>query len=103
MKRVGAPVRSLLLGIIILAIFSLAGAPVFADELGELKAQVEQSKSSPERISALMEMLSQGQSMHREGHRQGDMGKLLTSLRILDELKAEIAPWIYEFRPPDAS
>ena len=72
-------------------------------EYPEIATQLEQSKNSPERISALTNMLSQGQSMHQEGHRQGDMGKLLTSLRILDELKAEIAPWIYEFRSPDAS
>ncbi len=72
-------------------------------EYPQISKQLEQSKSSPERIETLMAKLSQGQSMHREGHRQGDMGKLLTSLRILDELKTEIAPWIYEFSPSDAS
>ncbi len=72
-------------------------------EFPEIATQLEQSKYSPERNSALMKMLSQGQSMHQEGHRQGDMGQLLTSLRILDELKAEIAPWNYEFSPSDAS
>ncbi len=65
--------------------------------------QLEQSKSSPERVEALMAMSSQGQTMHMEGHRQGDMGKLLTSLRILDELKEAIAPWKYDFRAPDRS
>ncbi len=72
-------------------------------EYPEIATQLEQSKNSTERISGLTNILSQCQKMHQEGHRQGDMGKLLTSLRILDELKAEIAPWIYEFRPPDAS
>ncbi len=53
-------------------------------EYPEIATQLEQSKSSPERVSALTKMLSQGQSMHQDGHRQGDIGKLLTSLRILD-------------------
>ncbi len=41
--------------------------------------------------------------MHREGHRQGDMGKLLASLRMLDELQEAIAPWKYDFGAPDKS
>ena len=56
-----------------------------------------------ERVEVLMIKLSQGQLMHKEGHRQGDMGKLLTSLRILDELKEAIAPWQYDFGAPDRS
>ncbi len=72
-------------------------------EYPEIFKQLEQSKSSPERVEALMAMLSQGQLMHKEGHRQGDMGKLLTSLRMLDELKEAIAPWEYDFGAPDRS
>ena len=72
-------------------------------EYPQLSMQLEQSKSSPERITALMAKLSQGQSMHREGHRQGDIEQLLGSLRILDELKEAIAPWRYDFSAPDAS
>ncbi len=72
-------------------------------EYPQISKQLEQSKSSPERVEALMAMLSQGQSMHREGHRQGDMGKLLASLRMLDELQEAIAPWKYDFGAPDAS
>ena len=72
-------------------------------EYPQIFIQLEQSKSSPERVEALMAMLSQGQTMHKEGHRQGDMGKLLTSLRILDELKEAVAPWKYDFGAPDAS
>ncbi len=72
-------------------------------EYPQISIQLEQSKSSPERVEALMAMLNQGQTMHTEGHRQGDMGKLLTSLRILDELKVATAPWKYDFDAPDAS
>ena len=50
-----------------------------------------------------MAMLSQGQTMHKEGHRQGDIDKLLTSLRMLDELTEAIAPWPYDFGAPDRS
>ncbi len=72
-------------------------------EYPQIFTQLEQSKSSPERVEALMAMLNQGQTMHKEGHRQGDMDKLLTSLRILDELKESIAPWRYDFGAPDRS
>ncbi len=89
------------------AFIVVMAGPAFAcrgtAEYPEIAKQLEQSKSSPERINALTEMLSQGQSMHQLGHRQGDMGKLLTSLRMLDDLKTEIAPWVYDFNPPDAS
>ncbi|MFQ6017064.1 MAG: hypothetical protein ACE5KF_02615 [Kiloniellaceae bacterium] len=72
-------------------------------EYPQISKQLEQSKGSPERIEALMAKLSQGQSMHREGHRQGDMVKLLASLRILDELKEAVAPWGYVFSALDGS
>ncbi len=72
-------------------------------EYPQIFVQLEQSKSSPERVEALMAMLSQGQTMHKEGHRTGDMGKLLTSLRILDDLKEATAPWKYDFDAPDRS
>ncbi len=72
-------------------------------EYPQIATQLEQSKSSPERVTVLMAKLRQGQSMHQVGHRQGDMGKLLASLRILDELTEELAPWVYNFNPPDAN
>ncbi len=72
-------------------------------EYPQISIQLEQSKSSPERVETLMAMLNQGQTMHEEGHRQGDMGKLLTSLRILDELKEATAPWKYDFGAADKS
>ncbi len=71
-------------------------------EYPQIATQLEQSKSSPVRVTVLMAKLRQGQSMHQVGHRQGDMGKLLASLSILDELTEELAPWVYNFYPPDA-
>ncbi len=72
-------------------------------EYPRLSEQLEQLQESPERISALGEQIRGGQSMHREGHREGNMPKLLASLRILDGLNAEFAPWGYDFSPPDAN
>ncbi len=72
-------------------------------EYPELSKQLSHAQESPERVTVLMEQIRQGQTMHREGHREGNMTKLLASLRILDTLKVEIAPWVYDFDPPDAS
>ncbi len=52
--------------------------------------QVEQSTVSANRLEKLREQLSQGQAMHEDGHRQGDMGKMGESLRMLDGIKGEI-------------
>ncbi len=72
-------------------------------EYPRLSTQLEQLQGSPERISALGEQIRAGQSMHSEGHREGNMAKLLASLRILDALNADFAPWAYDFSSPDAS
>ncbi len=52
--------------------------------------QLEQSDVSPERKAELREQLSQGQSMHEEGHSQSDMSKMSGSLQVLDEILKEI-------------
>ena len=52
--------------------------------------QLEQSNISSERMNELIEQLSEGQSMHEEGHRQSNMAKVGKSLRILDGIKPEI-------------
>ena len=59
-------------------------------EFPQAAAQLEQSNILTERKAELMEQLSQGQSLHEQGHRQGDMGKLAESLRILDAIMAEL-------------
>lgn len=52
--------------------------------------QLEQSDASPERKAELREQLSEGQSMHEEGHSQSDMSKMSGSLQVLDEILKEI-------------
>ncbi len=52
--------------------------------------QLDQSTVSAERMQELRELLSQGQSMHDEGHSQYDGAKIGESLRILDEILSEI-------------
>ncbi len=59
-------------------------------EFPQAIAQLEQSNISPERKMELGEQLSQGQSMHEDGHSQGDMGKMGGSLQMLDEIMKEI-------------
>ncbi len=51
---------------------------------------LEQSDVPAERKKELGEQLSQGQSMHDNGHSQGDMSQMGGSLQILDEMLKEI-------------
>ena len=60
------------------------------DEFPQAFEQLDRSTVSAERMVELRELLSQGQSMHYEGHSQGDGAKLVESLRILDQILAEI-------------
>ncbi len=59
-------------------------------EFPQALEQLEQSNVSTERKTELREQLSQGQSMHADGHSQGDMGKMGGSLQILDEILKQI-------------
>ena len=59
-------------------------------EFPQALEQLEQSNVSTERKTELREQLSQGQSMHADGHSQSDMGKMSGSLQILDEILKEI-------------
>ncbi len=52
--------------------------------------QLEQSNVSEARKKELREQLGQGQSMHEDGHSQGDMSQMGGSLQILDEILKEI-------------
>jgi len=60
-------------------------------EFPEVSTQLQQSTISPERLSELMQRLSQGQAMHEEGHSQGDGAKMGAALVVLDEVKDEIS------------
>lgn len=59
-------------------------------EFPEAAGEVDQSKIPPERKKALTEKLRQGEEMHTQGHRQGDMRKMGESLRILDGIMNQI-------------
>ncbi len=59
-------------------------------EFPQALQQLEQSKVSMERKTELREQLSQGQSMHADGHSQSNMGKMGGSLQILDEILKQI-------------
>ncbi len=59
-------------------------------EYPEAAGQIAQSKLTPERKKELMELLSRGDAMHAEAHRQGDMTKMGESIRILDGIGAQI-------------
>ena len=59
-------------------------------EFPQAAGEVAQSKIPPERKKALTEQLRQGEAMHTEGHRTGDMMKLGESLRILDGILGQI-------------
>ena len=83
--------RTLLLaGALVVAISAPALACRGTAEFPQASAQLEQSNILTERKTELMEQLSRGQSLHEQGHRQGDMGKLAESLRILDAILAEL-------------
>ena len=83
--------RTLLLaGACIAAISGPALACRGTTEYPQALEQLRQSTIPAERMNELRDQLSRGQAMHEEGHRQGDMGKMGQSLRILDSIKPEI-------------
>ncbi len=83
--------RTLLLsGALIVVIAGPALACRGTTEFPQAFEQLEQSNVSQARKKELRQQLSQGQSMHDDGHSQGDMGKMGGSLQILDEILKEI-------------
>ena len=59
-------------------------------EFPQVHEQLQSSTLSSERIGALLEQLTQGTLMHEEAHQQGDMSKMGQSIRILDDVKAQL-------------
>ncbi len=59
-------------------------------EFPQAAGEVAQSKIPPERKKALTEQLRQGEGMHTQAHRTGDMTKMGESLRILDGILGQI-------------
>ncbi len=80
----------LLAGGFIVAIAGPALACRGTSEFPQAAGEVAQSKIPPERKKALTEQLRQGEAMHTQGHRQGDMMKMGESLRILDGILKQI-------------
>ena len=80
----------LLAGGFIVAIAGPALACRGTSEFPQAAGEVAQSKIPPERKKALTEQLRQGEAMHTQGHRTGDMMKMGESLRILDGIMKQI-------------
>ncbi len=59
-------------------------------EFPQAAGEVAQSKIPPERKKAFTEQLLQGEAMHTQAHRTGDMMKMGESLRILDGIMKQI-------------
>ncbi len=80
----------LLVGGFMVAIAGPALACRGTSEFPQAADEVAQSKIPPERKKALTEQLRQGEAMHTQGHRTGDMMKMGESLRILDGIVGQI-------------
>ena len=82
--------RTLILAGVLIA---LVATPAFACrgtmEYPEAAADIAQSTLTPERKKELLDQLSVGNALHKEGHRESDMMKMGNSIRILDEIKAQ--------------
>ena len=83
--------RTLLIaGAFVIAVSGPALACRGTAEYPEAAGQIAQSKLTPERKQELMELLSRGDAMHAEAHRQGDMSKMSESIGILDGIRAQL-------------
>ena len=80
----------LLAGAFIVAIAGPALACRGTAEFPQAAGEVAQSKIPPERKKAFTEQLRQGEAMHTQAHRTGDMRKMGESLRILDGILGQI-------------
>ena len=80
----------LLAGGFIVAIAGPALACRGTFEFPQAAGEVAQSKIPPERKKAFTEQLRQGEAMHTQAHRTGDMMKMGESLRILDGILGQI-------------
>ena len=60
------------------------------DEYPQAFQRLEQLRTSPERRTELEGRLKKGQAIHDKAHRDDDREKMRDSLRILDQIKAEM-------------
>jgi hypothetical protein len=72
----------------------VASAPALAcratGEYPQAFQQLERSTLSQEQRIELKDRLEKGQAIHDQAHRDNDREKMRESLRILDEIKAEL-------------
>ncbi len=82
--------RTLILAGVLIA---LAATPAFAcrgtAEYPEAADDIAQSTLTPERKKELLDQLSVGNVLHKQGHQERDMMKMGESIRILDGIKAQ--------------
>ncbi len=74
------------------ALIALVATPALAcrgtAEYPEAADDIQQSTLTPERKKEILDQLSVGNALHKEGHQKGDMMKMGESIRILDGIKA---------------
>ncbi len=74
------------------ALIALVATPALAcrgtAEYPEAADDIAQSTLTPERKKEILDQLSVGNALHKEGHQQGNMMKMGESIRILDGIKA---------------
>ena len=80
----------LLTGVCLVLISGSALACRGTAEFPQVSGQLQSSTLSPGRLDALLEQLNQGAAMHDAAHKQGDMGKMGQSIRILDDVKKKM-------------
>ncbi len=80
----------LLTGVCLVLISGSALACRGTTEFPQVNEQLQSSPLSAERIDTLLEQLTKGTAMHEEAHQQGDMSKMGQSIRILDDVKAQL-------------
>ncbi len=81
----------LLTGVCVVLISGTALACRGTTEYPQVTEQLQGSTLPSERIADLLNQLNLGAVMHEDAHRQGEMGKMGESIRILDAIKRKLA------------
>ena len=79
---------SIFAGVLIALVATPALACRGTAEYPEVANDIAQSTLTPEHKKELMDQLSVGNTLHKEGHQESDMMKMGKSIRILDGIKA---------------
>ena len=81
----------LLTGVCVVLISGTALACRGTTEYPQVTEQLQGSTLPSERLADLLNQLNLGAVMHEDAHRQGDMGKMGESIRMLDAIKRKLA------------